>query len=204
MIPKTIHYIWLGKKAKPIAIQKCISTWYSKLEGYRIQCWNEDNLDLSHPFLASCIDQKLYAFAADFIRFQVLLKHGGIYLDTDMEIIGTFEPLLNLSSFIGLEDERMMRPSAAAIGCIPNAKFPAMMVEYYDSLTQNNSIIVCDAILSVIKASPIFDLTILPQKLFYPYNPYSSSAYQKSLPLMASDITPDTVAVHHWQKSWRT
>ena len=185
-------------------IQKCISSWYANLEGYYIQCWNEDNLDLSHPYLASCIDQRLYAFAADFIRFKVLMMYGGIYLDTDVEVLGRFDSLLDLVSFIGCEDDRRKRPNAAVIGCVPNASFSSRMTEFYELLDQNNSIIVCDAISRVIKDGHVHDLTILPQRFFYPYNPYSSCAYQKDLPLMASEITSETVAIHHWQKSWKT
>lgn len=203
MIPKTVHYIWLGKKPKPIIVQKCIRSWYLKLRGFRIQCWNEDNLDLSHPFVSSCMERKLYAFAADIIRFQVLLIHGGIYLDTDMEVIESFDPFLRLVSFIGFEDDRAKRPSAGVIGGEANNLFCKKMVEYYDLLDISKPPIICDAIESVIKDSPICDLAILPQRTFYPYNPYSSHACHKQLPLMASDIAKDTVAVHHWQKSWR-
>jgi mannosyltransferase OCH1-like enzyme len=132
------------------------------------------------------------------------MMYGGIYLDTDVEVLGRFDSLLDLVSFIGCEDDRRKRPNAAVIGCVPNASFSSRMTEFYELLDQNNSIIVCDAISRVIKDGHVHDLTILPQRFFYPYNPYSSCAYQKDLPLMASEITSETVAIHHWQKSWKT
>ena len=203
MIPKVIHYIWLGRGPKPIIIQKCISSWYTRLEGYRIQCWNEENLDLTHPYLVDCIEKKLYAFAADFIRFKVLSCYGGIYLDTDIEVIGTFDKLLNLTSFIGYEDERIRTPAAGVIGASPNAEFLGHMVSYYSSLGGVLPVTVCSAIQSVISRTKIVDLTILPQRYFYPYNPYGSSPYVRHLPLMAADIQNDTIAIHHWNKSWK-
>jgi hypothetical protein len=104
MIPKIIHYIWLGKKPKSKNIKNCIKSWQRLLTDYEIYEWNEDNIDInSHPYLKDAIEQKKYAFASDYIRIQVLKKYGGIYLDTDIVVFRSFDSLLNCGFFSAKE-----------------------------------------------------------------------------------------------------
>ena len=182
-------------------MQKCIATWYRILKGYQIKCWNEDNLDLSHPYIQDCLNHGKYAFAADFIRFSILSEHGGIYLDTDMEIIKDFDDILDIKSFIGYEDVARNRPSAGVIGSVPRSDLVAKVSEYYSFLSRNDSTIVCDVMRAIIDKG-VSQLTIFPEHVFYPFNPYSSSPWKKGETLMASDIKNDTRAIHHWLKSW--
>jgi len=202
MIPKIIHYVWLGRKAKPIFVQRCIASWYTFLKGYDIRCWNEDNLDLSHPYLVDSMDKRKYAFAADYVRFKVLSEHGGIYLDTDMEVLRRFDDLLNLNSFIAYEDTRTRRPSAGVIGSKPNSDIASKMIEYYSSQNHCQSVIICDVMRDAINKG-VNDLTILPQETFYPYNPYSTNPRQRGMQLMASDLSENCFGIHHWQVSGR-
>lgn len=101
MIPKVIHYCWFGKKEKPKIIQKCIETW-SKMEGYEIKEWNEENCDFSeNKYLYEAYQQQKWAFVSDYIRLKVLYLYGGIYLDTDVEICKIFpDEFLNNEFFI--------------------------------------------------------------------------------------------------------
>ena len=201
MIPKLLHYIWLGRAPRPLLVQKCISTWYKVFPGYQIICWNEDNLSLDHPYLIDCNKSGKLAFAADFLRFQILEKYGGIYLDTDMEVIKNLDDFLNLNSFIGYEDESRERPGAAIVGSVPHSDFCTKMVAYYLSRTKNDSVIVCDVMSQIIN-SGVVDLSILSEHIFYPFNPYSFNQSKTRLSLMACDIKDDTFTIHHWFKSW--
>ena len=94
MLPKVIHYCWFGGAKKPKLVRDCIKSWRNHLTDYEIIEWNESNCDLSHPFLNKCFELKKWAFVSDYIRLKVLYENGGIYLDTDMIVIKTFDNLL--------------------------------------------------------------------------------------------------------------
>ena len=105
MIPKTIHYVWLGNKAKPKKIQKCIASWHKFCPDYEIKEWNETNFDVnSHLFVKEAYEAHNYAFASDVIRLDVLLEYGGIYVDADVEFLKPIDDLLDDEAFIGFED----------------------------------------------------------------------------------------------------
>lgn len=104
MIPKIIHYCWFGGNPKPAIIERYINTWREHLSGYEIIEWNEDNFDvMATSWAREAIECKKYAFVSDYVRLEVLYKYGGIYLDTDVEIIKPFDDLLHLPYFIGSE-----------------------------------------------------------------------------------------------------
>lgn len=88
MIPKVIHYVWLGRSKKPRLVEKAIESWRKYAPEYEIKEWNEDNFNLDDSkFLTWAMSEKKYAFASDFIRLAVLKEFGGVYLDTDMIMI---------------------------------------------------------------------------------------------------------------------
>ena len=95
MIPKIVHYVWLGRKELTPLGKKCLTSWQKFLPGWEIHKWTEDNSPLEHPFVARMLRERKYAFASDYIRLHALAKHGGLYLDTDMELVGDVGPLLN-------------------------------------------------------------------------------------------------------------
>lgn len=77
MIPKTIHYVWLGEQPKPELVSKCIASWEKYLPEFTIIEWNETNSPLENPVVAYCLQEKKYAFASDYIRLYALNKYGG-------------------------------------------------------------------------------------------------------------------------------
>ena len=87
MIPKVIHYIWLGGQPLPPLGEKCLASWRSQLPDWEIRRWDESNSPVRHPFVRAMMDRGLYAFASDYIRLDILAKYGGLYLDTDVELI---------------------------------------------------------------------------------------------------------------------
>ena len=104
MIPKTIHYVWLGGKEIPENLKQYMSSWNMLEEsGYEIKCWNEKNLlmDLIPPVIQVALKLKKYAFVADYFRLKVLYEYGGVYFDTDVEVKKDFTKLLNAGLVVG-------------------------------------------------------------------------------------------------------
>lgn len=104
MIPKIIHYCWFGGKPMPEYQVKYIDLWKKKLPDYKIVCWNESNIDIeSIPFLKQAYDAKMWAFVADYARLYAIYQMGGIYMDTDVEVLKTFDEYLSHSFFTSYE-----------------------------------------------------------------------------------------------------
>lgn len=133
MIPKKIHYVWVGGNPKPKDIQKCMRTWKKYLPDYEIVEWNESNFDInSHPFVKAAYKAKKWAFVSDYIRAYVLYKEGGIYLDTDNCVLRNLDKLLDNKAFVGFENTNY--PFTACFGAEPKHKFTKAILDYYDNL----------------------------------------------------------------------
>jgi mannosyltransferase OCH1-like enzyme len=212
MIPKVIHYCWFGGKRKPKLIRDCISSWKEYLPEYEIIEWNEKNSDLSHPFIKEAYHAKKWAFVADYIRLQKLYEFGGIYLDTDMLVIRSFDELLSTKCFFGAEDSEFI--SAGIIGSIPNYKLIKSCLDYYNNLHFRNHIdlgmITIPRIITKIFRQEYnfyndFDiiiklesLTIYPPQYFYPF-PLNKKDDLKNF---KKYIKNDTYTIHLWNSSW--
>ena len=134
MIPKTIHYVWLGNKPKPKKIQKCIASWQKFCPDYEIKEWNETNFDIeSHPFVKEAYEANNYAFASDVIRLVVLFEYGGIYVDADVEFLKPIDDLLNNEAFIGFELPEYVN-SGQIFGAEKNSKIVVDNLNIYDDL----------------------------------------------------------------------
>ncbi len=104
LIPKRIHYMWLGRKQIPANLQKCIDSWKKYCPDYEIIQWNEDNYDIAkHKYMQEAYENKAYGFVPDYARLDILYRHGGIYVDTDVEIKKSLDPLLKQEAFCGVE-----------------------------------------------------------------------------------------------------
>lgn len=105
MIPKTIHFCWFGQNEKPALVKKCIESWRLKCPDYRIVEWNEDNFDLSeNAYAKEAYAAQKWAFVTDYARLKIIYSCGGIYLDTDVELLKSLDALLPNKAFLGLED----------------------------------------------------------------------------------------------------
>ena len=132
MIPKIIHFCWLSGDKYPKLIQQCIATWKTKLPDYEFMLWDTKKFDLeSTLWTKQAFESKKYAFAADYIRLYVVYKYGGIYLDTDVEIVKNFDDLLHLPYFIGLEQNDIIE--AAVFGAEKETDWLADCMRYYDN-----------------------------------------------------------------------
>lgn len=104
MIPKIIHYCWFGRNPLPPLAQECIASWRKYLPDYEIKEWNEDNFDVNMiPYTAEAYRQKKYAFVSDYARFWVMYHHGGIYFDTDVEVVRPMDDIIENGNFMGFE-----------------------------------------------------------------------------------------------------
>lgn len=105
MIPKVIHYCWFGRNPLPESAKKCIASWRKFLPDYEIKEWNEDNFDVNIiPYTAEAYRMKKYAFVSDYARFWILYKYGGLYFDTDVEVIRPMDDIIARGPFMGCEN----------------------------------------------------------------------------------------------------
>ena len=117
MIPKIIHYCWFGRNPLPPLAEKCIASWRKFFPDYEIKEWNEDNFDVNIlPYTADAYSAGKYAFVSDFARFWVLYRQGGVYFDTDVEVIRPMDDVLERGPFMGFEICGDGRPIAVAPG----------------------------------------------------------------------------------------
>lgn len=134
MIPKIIHYCWFGRGEKPELAKKCIASWKKFCPDFEIREWNEDNCDyLAMPFMAEAYAAKKYAFVSDVMRLVVLEQYGGVYFDTDVEVVRDISPLLNDEGFIGFENNRFVN-SGQVMAAVPHQPIVQAMIDEYKKL----------------------------------------------------------------------
>lgn len=177
MIPKTIHYIWLGGKPKSKLTEVCINTWKRNLPDYSIIEWNESNLDLAklcdkNKFLKRCVELRLWAFVSDYLRLWILENQGGIYLDTDVEVLKPFDALLDQHVFMGYEANNYV--GTAVIGAEKGNTLITRLLKFYEDDIWNVDFINNPIIFKyLIENEPLIfrECNIYPQGYFSPYEP---------------------------------
>lgn len=131
MIPKKIHYVWLGKGEKNERTKKCIESWKKYLPDYEIIEWNEDNFNIEYnDFTKQSYEKKKYAFTSDVIRLYALYTEGGIYMDTDVEVYKPLDEFLQEQGFSGFED--INYPVCATMGAEKGNPVIKLMLDYYN------------------------------------------------------------------------
>lgn len=202
MIPKIIHYCWFGDKELSPLNKACIKSWKEFLPTYEIQLWNESNIP-DNPYLLFALKHKKYAFAADYARFYALNKYGGIYMDTDMELIKPLDNNILLNKFFsGYEDIQQEHISCGILGSIPNHIVSKKMLMHYDKSNEfiNVPLLLTNTINSI-NQDIRKNIAIYPNYFFYPYNPFDNQQSIKQL--MFKNIHKDTYSIHHWEYSWK-
>lgn len=135
MIPKVIHYCWFGGNPLPNIAVKCINSWKKYFPDYEIIEWNESNFDLfSCDYCREAYDAKKWAFVSDYARFKILYEHGGVYFDTDVEVIKSMDDIIQKGAFIGRERIANAFPVNAGLGLAAEPKMPIIkeIVEHYE------------------------------------------------------------------------
>lgn len=204
MIEKKIHYIWFGN-SKPEKVLKCIESWKKFLPEYRIIEWNENNFNVEkemkeNKFFKECYQRKLWAFVSDYVRVKVLYENGGIYLDTDMEVIKNLDPLLDTELFLGYENDNVL--SFGIVGTIPKNIIFKKFLEFYQNEIWNSPLYIVTGIFTKILKEEYKELEkinekklkIYPREYFYPYN--HDEEFSKEC------LTENTYTIHWWGKSW--
>lgn len=211
-IPKIIHYCWFGGKSKPKLVRDCIRSWKKYLSDYEIIEWNEENSDLTHPFVKEAYQLKKWAFVADYIRLEALYKKGGIYLDTDMMVVKSLNSLLGYKCFLGAEDSTYI--NAAIIGTVSKNDFIEECLKQYNAidLAGNSKLdditipkLITNKFNELSKNRMPFDkiishqdITIFPPEYFYAL-PFE---HKKDLKNYKNYISNESYSVHLWQSSW--
>lgn len=141
MIPKVIHYCWFGRGELPPLAKKCIASWRKFLPNYEIKEWNEDNFDVnSIPYTAQAYKHKKHAFVSDYARFKILYENGGIYFDTDVEVIKPLDDILAKGAFFGLENESEFASNPGlGFACNAGNSLLKEMLNLYANLQFENS-----------------------------------------------------------------
>ena len=207
MIPKTIHYCWFGKNRKPYRIRKCIKSWSKHCPQFEIVEWTEDNYDLSltPQYVQDAYKEKKWAFVADYVRLDVLTKYGGIYLDTDIELLDSLEPFLKNKSFSGTEDGKYV--SAGIMGCEKADPLFCEFKDYYKTLSfYNEDGTVNITTIVVMLTNLCIEKGYVPENKLQNINGFVIYPSDYFYPLSVEDAimrrTANTVAIHWFAGSW--
>ena len=203
MIPKVIHYCWFGRGEKPQLAQKCIASWKKFCPDYEFVEWNEDNFDVNrNGYTRMCYEQKKYAFLSDYVRLLVIEERGGIYFDTDVELLRPLDQLLTHPSFFGFEDAEHVNTGVGFGAESGNPAVQAMLAEYDPLLSGEQGIIGCPILNT--NALQKLGLCLNGEKqdlgiaVVYPadyFNPYDD-------PTGKLNKTKNTFSIHWYSKSW--
>lgn len=203
MIPKVIHYCWFGRGEKPKLAQKCIASWRKFCPDYEIIEWNEDTFDVNrNGYTRMCYEQKKYAFLSDYVRLLVVAEHGGIYFDTDVELLVSPDFLLEHEAFWGFETPEYVA-SGLGFGSIAHGTvIEAMLREYDQLLDGQHGTIGCPrlntAALVKLGLRQNGKLQTVQNAVIYPvayFNPYESATGRLIK-------TADTISIHWYAAAW--
>lgn len=214
MIPKIIHYCWFGKKPLPKFAKECIKSWKKYLPDYEIKEWNESNFDINIcNYTKEAYEAKKFAFVSDYARFWILYHYGGIYLDTDVEIIRPMNHILEKGNFMACEiksdpnDEWPIVNSGLGIASqsfhpiykeilehYNNSKFIKENGEYdYTTVVKRvTDILKLHGLRKTDEIQVCEGITIYTPEYFCP----------KAFETREINITPNTVSIHHFDASW--
>lgn len=198
MIPKIIHYCWFGKKPKPVDVIKFIETWKKFLPDYKIKEWNESNFDYRKlRYTREAYISKKYAFVSDVCRLYALYNEGGIYFDTDIEVIKPFTKFENYSSFIGYEVDNLI--GTGVIGSVPGIKWVGTLLNSYNG----EHFIGYDGIMNYSpnthRITNLFDtLSESDKPEIFPLDVFCAMHWKTK----EQYVTENTVSIHHYKSSW--
>ena len=206
-IPKKIHYCWFGRGEMPALAKKCIKSWQKYCPGWEIICWNEDNFDVSsNRYASQALEAGKWAFVSDYVRLAVIYEHGGVYLDTDVELIKPIDELLKFGGFMGFDEKGMM---CTGLGFGAEAKNPIVkeLLKDYDDIDfkqpdgtyditpcpDRNTECLKRLGMDITNQSQVFDgIKFLTREYLCPVDYYTGKKH----------ITKNTYSIHHYCASW--
>ncbi|MBR4863356.1 MAG: glycosyl transferase [Oscillospiraceae bacterium] len=201
MIPKTIHYCWFGGKPLPEKAQRCIASWKKYCPDYQLQRWDETNFDLTkNAYVRYCYENGKWAFLSDYVRLAVVAEHGGIYLDTDVELLCAPDKLLEESAFYSFENSSCVNTGQGFGAAAHHETVEAMLQQYHTIVPPD------------ISACPHYNTAALVQLGLIPDGTEQTVAGARILPIDYMNpyddltgrlnITENTVSIHWYAKSW--
>lgn len=211
MIPKTIHYCWFGGGEKPEMAKNCIESWKKNCPGYKIVEWNEENFDInSNQYVKEAYEKRKWAFVTDYVRLYVLYNYGGIYLDTDVEVLKSLDPFLKHHAFSGFENNDMV-PTGIIASERGNIWVKDLLDEYSNLhfIKPNGDL---DLITNVVRITNLTEKKYgLRRKssfqdlkessvTFYPFDYFCPKSWSTG----RINITKNTCTIHHFSGSWMT
>ena len=207
MIPKIIHYCWFGRGQLPALAIKCIESWKKFLPDYEIKEWNEDNFDLDmYPYVREAYDNRKFAFVTDVVRLHALYTEGGVYMDTDVEVLKSLDPFLHHTAFSGFEDD--VHIPTGIMASEKGGKWAKENLAYYDNRHFINEDGSMDLTTNVITLTNYMLPLGLKQNNTYQDFPNLITFYPKDYfcPKSYDDgriyLTNRTVTIHHFAGSW--
>ena len=150
MIPQIIHYIWLGGAPLPPLAERCIASWREHMPSWKIMRWDEAYLsqalspqsreegcllDYMPIYVQQAYEARKFAFVSDYVRLWALEQYGGVYVDTDVMVLRSYEPLLGDTAFIGMEESLAHLPGTCVMGCEPHCQWVKDMLSLYDGIS---------------------------------------------------------------------
>jgi len=200
MIPKTIHYCWFGKGELTSLSKQCIASW--EKTGYEIKRWDDTNIEFN-SYLKFCYDRGKYANMSNYYRMIALNDYGGIYLDTDVEVVKSINGILDNEMFLGWEDHEYI--NNAVFGSVKGHWFMEKCIDEFnfdgnEAANISSPIFITKMISNAygVKINgelQVFnDLTLYPKEYFYPYN------WKEKFNINC--IGENTIMVHRWEKKW--
>lgn len=216
MIPKIIHYCWFGRNPLPPLAKKCIDSWQKFLPDYEIKEWNENNFDVNIiPYTADAYKAGKYAFVSDYARFWILYQYGGLYFDTDVEVIKPIDDIVERGPFMGCERYADNSGSKGAttlgvapglgLGANPDLGLYKKFLERYDTLDfkqereKNKTIVhyttellVSEGLSNTSDIQYVGGIYVYPKEYFCPINQTTHRLH----------ITPNTRSIHHYAATW--
>ena len=215
MIPKTIHYCWFGGNPLPEDAHKCIASWKKYCPDYEIMQWDESNYDVTKSrYMKEAYAEKKWACVSDYARLDIIYEHGGIYLDTDVEIIKPFDGFLSQKMFCGWEKTSNLNSHFVnlGIGFGSEAENPIIkeMIDLYDTLSFYTSsgelnLTPCPRYqTSVLNNHGLMqkynDIQHLDQAVVYPEEYFCPLNYSSG----ELELTENSHSIHHYTASWHT
>ena len=214
-IPKTIHYCWFGRNPLPSLAIKCIASWKKYLPDYEIKEWNEDNFDVNViPYTREAYAAKKYAFVSDYARFKILYEEGGLYFETDVEVIKPFDDIIARGAFMGCERDAGDRGGACVnpglgLGANPNFGLYKEILDLYATLhfsypegslnlktvVEYTTDLLCKhGLKNINEIQKCAGIWIYPSAYFCPISVEDGKLR----------ITSHTVSIHHYAQSWQS
>jgi Mannosyltransferase OCH1 and related enzymes len=181
MIPKKIHYCWFSGEPYPDSIQRCLDSWRKFLPDFEWVHWDAEKARATGiPWVVEALEQKKWAFAADAVRLYALYSEGGIYLDTDVEVLKSFDDLLDREYFVGYENGSK-RIEGAVMGAAPNSPVIAKALEFYQTHPfgyeerEVDGLVLPNILARAFEGLP--DLDIFPESVFSPKTTISMAKF---------------------------